>query len=80
MLLAKDTGDDITLRYETLKATCDELKNTVNELQNSVKVLQSMCKTHENSLEMLWRETAGFQRDQGSLDLSYQGEQFELRE
>jgi len=80
MLLAKGTSDDITLRYEALKATCDELKNTVNELQNSVKVLQSMCKTHEKSLEMLRMETADFQRDQGSLDLSYQGEQFELME
>jgi len=80
MLPAKGTGDDITLRYEALKATCDKLKNTVDELQNSVKDLQSMCKTHENSLEMLRKETAGFRRDQGSLDLSYRGEQFELME
>ena len=54
MLPAKGTGD------EALKAICDKLKNTVDELQNSVKDLQSMCKTHENSLEMLRKETAGF--------------------
>ena len=53
MLPAKGTGDNITLRYEAPKATCDKLENTVNKLQNSVKDLQSMCKTHENSLEML---------------------------
>jgi len=60
MLLAKGIGDDITLKYEALKGTCDKLKNTVNELQKSVKVLQSICKTHEKTLEMLWKQTAGF--------------------
>jgi len=80
MLVAKGTGDDITLRYEALKTTCDELKDTVIELQKSVKILQSTCELHERTLEMLRKQTAGFQRDQNSLDLRYRGEQFELME
>jgi len=80
MLLAKGIGDDITLKYEALKGTCDKLKNTVNKLQKSVKVLQSICEMHEKTLEMLQKQTAGFQWGQNSLDLRYQGEQFELME
>ena len=80
MLLSKGTGDNITLRYEALKATCDKLKDTVIELQKSVKILQSTCETHERTLEMLRKQIAGFQLDQNSLDLRYQGEQFELME
>ena len=80
MLLAKGTGDDISLRYEALKATCDELKDTIIELQKSVEILQSTSQTHERTLEMLRKKTAGLQRDQSSLDLRYQGEEFELME
>jgi len=35
---------------------------------------------HERTLEMLRKQTAGFQQDQNSLDLRYRGEQFELME
>lgn len=49
-------------------------------LENAVKALKSLCETHQRTLESHRKQIVGFQWEQGSLDSTYQGEEFELME
>ena len=76
-LLAKGTDDDIT-SVEGLKNEVQAMKSRCDMLEKTVKDLQSICDTHERTLEALRQHIVNLQRDQGTLDLSYQGEEFEM--
>jgi hypothetical protein len=76
MLLAKGADDDTTL-VEGLKNEVQALKGRCNMLEKSLKDLQSICDTHQRTLETFWQHIVNLHRHQGTLDLSYQGEDFE---
>ena len=40
--------------------------------------MQSMCDTHQSSLESFRQHIVKLEKQGGTLDLAYQGEQFEL--
>ena len=50
---------------------CEGLKRTINDLK-------SICNTHERTLETFRQEILNLQMRTGTLDLSYQGEEFEV--
>jgi hypothetical protein len=77
MLLTTGTDDDITL-VEGLENEVQALKNRCDILEKTVKDLQSRCDTHERTLETFWQHIVDFHRHQGTLDLIYQGEEFEV--
>jgi hypothetical protein len=77
MLFSKGTDTDVAL-VEILKNEVQALKSRCNMLENTVKDLKSICDTHEGWLETLRRETVKLLRDEGTLDLSLQGEELEL--
>lgn len=77
MLLAKGTDDNITL-VEGLKNDVQALKNRYNILEKIVKDLQSICDTHQRSLETFWQHIVNLHQHQGTLDTSYQGQEFEV--
>jgi hypothetical protein len=76
MLLTKCI-DDITL-VEGLKDEVQALKSRCSMLEKNVKDLQSVCDTHQRTLEMVRQHIVNLHRHQGTLDMSYQGEEFEV--
>jgi hypothetical protein len=76
---AKCTNRDI-IAVEGLKNEVQALKKRCNTLDKAVRDLQSICETHERSLEAFRQHIINIQGRQGKLDLSYQGEDFELME
>jgi hypothetical protein len=46
-------------------------------LEKSVKDLQSICDTHQRTLETFRKHIVDLHMHQGTLDLSYEGEEFE---
>jgi len=75
--LSKGTSSDIA-QAEDLKNELEAVKNRCNMLEKSVKDLQSRCDTHERILETFWKHIVGLESKKGDLDLTYQGEEFEL--
>ena len=66
-----DIKEGLKNEVEALKARCDALEKTV-------VVLKSICDTHQNTLET-WRQRILIsQRNQGTLDSSYNREEYEL--
>ena len=76
MLCAKGINDDMT-QVKGLKNEVQALKGRCNMLEKTVKDLQSMCDTHQRTLETFRQHIVNLHRHQGTLDLSYQGEEFE---
>jgi predicted nucleic acid-binding Zn-ribbon protein len=76
MLLAKGAYDD-TMLVEDLKNEVQALKGRCNMLEKSLKDLQSICDTHQRTLETFRQHIVNLHRHQGTLDLSYKGEDFE---
>jgi archaellum component FlaC len=77
MLLTKCIDDDIPL-VKGLKNEVQALKSRCNKLKKSVKDLQSICDMHRRSLETYQMHVVHLEDYQGTLDLSYQGEELEL--
>jgi hypothetical protein len=69
--------DDITVVIG-LKNAVQDLKSRCNMLEKEVRNLQSICETHENSLETFREYVINLRLHQGTLDLSYEGEKFEV--
>lgn len=63
--------DGLKIDVEALKSRCDALEKTVKDLQ-------SICDTHERTLETFRRHIVDTNVRKGRLDLSYQGEEFEI--
>jgi hypothetical protein len=84
MLLSICTGNDITAvqflenEVQALKLKCDMLEKTVNDLQKTVKGLQSISGTHQSLIETLRQHTVNLQHREETLDLHYQGEEYEI--
>jgi len=53
------------------------LKTRYDMLEKTTKDLQSICDTYQRTLETLWQQIVTLHRQQGTLNLSYLGEQFE---
>ena len=77
MLLTKGANDD-TVLVESLKSEVQALESQCNMLEKLVKDLQSRCDTQEGYLETFRLEIVNFHRNEGTLDLSCQGEELEL--
>lgn len=78
-LLAKGTdARDIITLVNDLKNEVQTLKMRCNTLEKAVEDLQSICDTHQTSLESFRQEIVKMQYNQGTLDLSYEGEELEL--
>ena len=76
MLLIKGTCNDINL-VEGLKNDVQVLKDKYNALEKAVKDLQSICNTLQRALET-YRQHIVSHEHQETLNLSYQGEEFEV--
>jgi len=70
--------DDDTALVEGLKNEVQALKSRCDILEKTVKDLQSICDMHQQTLETFWQNIIDLYRHQGTLDLSYQGEEFEV--
>jgi prefoldin subunit 5 len=84
-LLAKGTDAGLKNDVQALKIRCNTLEKTVenlqsacNTLEKTVENLQSTCNTYQGYIEAIRQQMISIQRDRGTLDLSYQGEEFEL--
>lgn len=77
MLLANETDDDIAL-VEGLKNEVQALKDRCDMLEETTKNLQSICDTHQRTLETFRQHIVNLHEHQGTLDISYQGEDFEV--
>ena len=75
--LAKDIDVDITL-VEGIKTEVQALKSRCDSLEKIVRDLQSICDTHERTLETYQQHIISLEKSQGTLNLSYQGEEFEV--
>jgi len=53
------------------------LRGRCNMLEKAVKDLQSICNMHQRMLETFQQHIVNIHMYQGTLDLSYQGEEFE---
>lgn len=73
----RGTGDDTTI-VEGLKNEVQVLKSRCSMLEKTANVLQSICDTHERTLETVRKHILILHRQQGTLDSSYQGEEFEV--
>ena len=69
--------DDITV-VKGLKNEVQALNHRCNMLEKTVKDLQSICDTHQRYLESFRKEIVNIHNVRGELDLSYQGEEFEV--
>ena len=67
-----------TILVEDLKKEIQALKSRCNMLEITVKNLESKHDTHQRTLETLRQQIVILHSRQGTLDLSYQGEEFEL--
>ena len=79
LLPAKGTDDNTTL-VEGLRNEVQALKGTVNDLEKAVKVLQFTSRAHQSLLEALRKHATNFKWREGTLDLGYEGEMYELME
>jgi len=70
--------DDDTALVEGLKNEVQALKSRCDILKKTVKDLQSICDMHQRTLETFRQNIIDLYRHQGTLDLSYQGEEFEV--
>lgn len=77
MLLTKCVDDDLALG-KGLKHDLQTLKSGFDKLEKSLKDLESICDMHRRSLETYRTHIAHLERQQGTLDLSYQGEDLEF--
>lgn len=77
MLLATGSDSDITL-IEGLKNEVQTLESRCDMLEKTVRDLQSICDTHQRTLETFRQHIVDIHRHQGTLDLSYQGGEFEV--
>jgi hypothetical protein len=68
--------NDIT-EVEGLKNEVNALKIKCDMLEKTVSNLQSVCGTHQKTLEAFRQQIINLHVNQGTLDLSYQGELFE---
>ena len=79
LLPAKGTDDNTTI-VEGLRNEVQALKGTVNDLEKAVKVLQFTSRVHQSLLEALRKHATNFEWQEGTLDLGYEGEMYELME
>jgi len=70
--------DDDTALVKGLKNEVQALKSRCDILEKTVKNLQSICDMHQRALETFQQNIIDLYRHQGMLDLSYQGEEFEV--
>ena len=77
MLLTKCIDDDIDI-VKGLKDEVQVLKSRCDALEKNVKTLLSICDTHRRSLDSFRLDIVKYGIKQGTLDLSYEGEQHEL--
>jgi hypothetical protein len=77
MLLTKCVDDDIDL-VKGLKDEVQALKSRCDTLERNVKALLSICDTHTQSLDSFRLHIVNHRIKQGTLNLSYQGEELEL--
>jgi archaellum component FlaC len=75
-LLAKGTDGDMT-PVEGLKNEVQALKSRCDILEKTVNNLKSICDTHQGIIETFRQQIVNLHGHQGTLDLSYQGEEFE---
>jgi hypothetical protein len=54
------------------------MKSRYNMLKKAVKDLQSICETHERVLETFQKHIVGVQWQKGELNLTCEGEKFEV--
>ena len=78
MLLTKCIDDDIDI-VKGLKDEVQVLKSRCDALEKNVKTLLSICDTHRWSLDSFRLDIVKYGIKQGTLDLSYEGEQHELK-
>jgi conjugal transfer/entry exclusion protein len=76
-MFAKGIDDDMPL-VEGLKNDVQALKNRCDMLEKIAKDLQSVCDMHKRTLEAFRQHIINLHRHQGTLDSSYQGEEFEV--
>ena len=79
MLLAKGTDGNTTV-VEGLRNEVQALKEVVNDLTKAVKVLQSTSRTHQSLLEALRKRATTLELQEGTFNLAYEGEMYELME
>jgi hypothetical protein len=72
-----DAKNDTT-PVKSLENEVRGLKARCNMLEKTVRDLQSICNTHHNYIEAFRKEIISIQSHQGTLNLSYQGENFEV--
>jgi hypothetical protein len=77
MLLTKCIDDDVGL-VKGLKDEVQALKSRCDALEKNVKTLLSICDTHRRSLDSFRLEIVRYGIEQGTLDLSYEGDRLEL--
>ena len=77
MLLTKCVDGVIAL-VKGLKDEVQALKSRCDTLEKSIKDLQSICDMHSRSIETYRMHVVRLEEQQGTLNLSYQGEEFEL--
>ena len=74
-----DAKNDTTpVKSLSLENEVRGLKARCNMLEKTVRDLQSICNMHHNYIEAFRKEIISIQSHQGTLDLSYQGENFEV--
>jgi len=76
-MLSNGTDDNVTL-VEGLKTEIQALKSRCGALEKTVGDLQSICDTHQRTLETFRQHIINLEKVQGTLDLSYEGEEFEV--
>lgn len=76
-MLTKGIDDDVTALIG-LKNAVHDLESRCGMLEKTVRNLQSICETHENSLETFREYIINLRLHQGTLDLNYEGEKFEV--
>ena len=78
MLLTKCIDNDIDL-VKGLKDEMQALKSRCDGLEKNVKTLLSICNMHGWSLDSFRVEIVRYGIEQGTLDLSYEGDRLELK-
>jgi hypothetical protein len=73
--LGTGTEDDI---IKINKNEFDALKTKCDTLEKAVKVLQTICEAHGRTLESWRRHILINQQNQGDVDPTWNGEEFEL--
>ena len=63
--------EDLKMEVQTLKCRCDGYEKVIKDLT-------SRCDTHENALEMLWQQIVCYLDSQGTLSMTYHGNNYDL--